>query len=283
MKAGSPEHWKHAPEGAFAWMIDHGGKGWWSCVQVRNGVWWTWSDKDATGATYDGDWKNSLMLRPTAEHELGVMVREMDKSGTTEIQIRKQHAIAYPTTPYMQDIMLDLETMGKGPNAAIVAIGAVWFRPHLPGSFSGIGEKFYRAVDLASHIAMGGQVDGDTVAWWMRQSEEARAVMKDNSRVGLIEALNDFKAFISPQGRSDEVRIWGNGASFDNVILSSAYELAGLSRPWQYWNDRCYRTLAAMNPQVTADPRSGVHHNALDDAIHQAKHASKIMQMGGGE
>jgi DNA polymerase III epsilon subunit-like protein len=46
----------------------------------------------------------------------------------------------------MIDVMLDLETMGNGPRAAIVAIGAVEFDPDT----GTVGERFYRAVDLAT-------------------------------------------------------------------------------------------------------------------------------------
>ena len=68
----------------------------------------------------------------------------------------------------MLDIMLDLETMGTGTQAAIVAIGAVEFDLE-----KGIlGEEFYRTVDLSSSISCGGIIDADTVLWWMQQSED---------------------------------------------------------------------------------------------------------------
>jgi hypothetical protein len=66
------------------------------------------------------------------------------------------------------------------------------------------------------------------------------------------------------------MRLWGNGASFDNAILAHAYARCGATPPWKFWNDRCYRTVAAL----TATPRQqgGTHHNALDDARSQAEH-----------
>lgn len=67
----------------------------------------------------------------------------------------------------------------------------------------------------------------------------------------------------------DEIRVWGNGAAFDNVILASAYRRVTAGTPWQYWNDRCYRTVKALHPDVPMQ-RTGDHHNALDDAISQA-------------
>ena len=69
------------------------------------------------------------------------------------------------------------------------------------------------------------------------------------------------------------VRLWGNGASFDNAILSTAYELCELEtvQPWRFYNDRCYRTVKSLYPEV-AMVRTGTYHNALDDAESQALH-----------
>ncbi len=44
---------------------------------------------------------------------------------------------------YCADVMIDIETMGLGPDAAIVAIGAVFFDLE-KGT---LVERFYRAID----------------------------------------------------------------------------------------------------------------------------------------
>lgn len=46
--------------------------------------------------------------------------------------------------------------------------------------------------------------------------------------------------------------------------------------PWPHWNDRCYRTLKAMRPDVKME-RTGTHHNAVDDATSQARHALALL------
>lgn len=53
----------------------------------------------------------------------------------------------------MKHVMLDLETMGSGPRAAIVAIGACCFEPET----GRIGETFYQAIDLESSVDLGYQ------------------------------------------------------------------------------------------------------------------------------
>lgn len=171
----------------------------------------------------------------------------------------------------MQNIMLDLETMGNSPNAAIIAIGAVEFDD------SGIGEKFYSVISLESSVASGGIMDASTVIWWMGQSDQARGEFyaKGDS---IAVALQSFSGWMEKRGNIDDLKIWGNGAAFDNVILSSAYRRNQTKQPWMFWNDRCYRTIKALNPSVEFK-RVGTHHNALSDAESQALHLLDIFKV----
>ncbi|HAR45569.1 MAG TPA: 3'-5' exoribonuclease [Nitrospiraceae bacterium] len=171
----------------------------------------------------------------------------------------------------MLDIMLDLETMGNGPQAAIIAIGAVEF--DIPTQ--AIGERFYQVVDLASSIESGGVMDASTVLWWMRQSDEARSAFdRESARLPL--ALVWFSKWLSLTGPKEDLRVWGNGAAFDNVVLSSAYRRLGLEQPWSYKGDRCYRTIKSLHPDIPVEP-IGTAHNAADDAESQARHLIKIL------
>lgn len=157
-------------------------------------------------------------------------------------------------------VMIDLETGDTASTAAIVSIGAVVFAgPHA-------GPTFYQAVDITSSSAAGLTISDGTMAWWAKQSEQARAVFTDPDRLPLTAALGELAAFLG----LPDVRIWGNGASFDNAILANAYNRIGAPLPWKFWNDRCYRTVAA-GIQARRE-QMGTHHNALDDAISQAEH-----------
>jgi exodeoxyribonuclease VIII len=168
--------------------------------------------------------------------------------------------------------MLDLETMGAGPDAAIIAIGAVTFDPH-GGT---IGERFYAPIDLASSVAAGGVQDPGTVQWWLRQSDAARAEI---GRPGLqiSSALDAFDVWLRRHCDIEAVKVWGNGAGFDNVILRRAHERIGRPAPWSHCNDRCYRTIKSMDPTIKIE-RTGTHHNALDDAESQAMHLLKLLR-----
>ena len=169
----------------------------------------------------------------------------------------------------MKEVMCDLETLGTGPRSAIVSIGCVLF------DSTGLGAEFYVNVSAKSAVQAGMQLDGDTVRWWLQQSEEARAALRPFPQK-LSTALRTLSDWMPPGAR-----LWGNGATFDNVILRSAYTLTEITPPWHYRDDRCFRTLKAMNPGVLPDPQVGlVAHNALGDAKRQARHAVKIMNYG---
>jgi len=166
----------------------------------------------------------------------------------------------------MLDVMIDLETMGNGPNAAIVAIGAVEFDIQA----GTVGERFYMVADLESAVECGGVIDASTVMWWLKQSDEARAAL-DAPSEHIAVVLHQFAGWMENRGARDDVRVWGNGAAFDNVILASAYRRNLAQQPWMHWNDRCYRTIKAQHPGVKIE-RYGTHHNAVDDAESQARH-----------
>lgn len=170
------------------------------------------------------------------------------------------------------NIMVDLETMGTQHNAAIVSIGAVVFDKD-----KGLGEEFYTAVALQSCARYGLTVTPNTIMWWLKQGQEARDAITADTAVDIKAALEAFTEFARRQGEEGAV-IWGNGATFDNVILRSAYEQTQLPAPWKFWNDRCYRTLKGLYPEVKLPDRGGVHHNALDDAKYQAECAIKILR-----
>ena len=178
----------------------------------------------------------------------------------------------------MNHLMIDLETMGNKPNAAIMSIGAVFFEP----ATGDTGNKFYSNVLLESETELGASLDAGTIMWWLMQSGEARAAIASASRP-IANVLADLSLFVSECQTSSSVQVWGNGATFDNVILRSAYQRTQLTAFWPFWNDRDVRTMVEMGRQLGIDPKrdmpfSGDRHNALDDAIHQAQYVSVIWQ-----
>ncbi|MDV1444815.1 3'-5' exoribonuclease [Klebsiella variicola subsp. variicola] len=178
-------------------------------------------------------------------------------------------------------VMVDLETMGKKNNAPIVAIGAVVFDP----ATGSIGESFYKVVCLESSVNWGAVIDPSTVIWWLKQSSEARSAIVNDDAIPLQDALLQFREFVSDNvaGGSKKAQVWGNGASFDNSILRSSYDCIAEDYPWEYWNDRDVRTMVELGHAINYEPQKaipfeGERHNALADAIHQARYVSAIWQ-----
>lgn len=168
-----------------------------------------------------------------------------------------------------EDIMVDLETMGTSADAPIISIGAV----AIDLQTGTLGDKFYAVVDLPSAVESGAVIDPATVLWWMQQSDDARVAFKVGMPIG--DALHKFSRYVQRVSDHEQVKIWGNGAAFDNVILSASYKRVGLPQPWKFWNDRCYRTLKSLYPEVQL-VREGTFHNALADAVSQANHLIAI-------
>ncbi|HBP9777770.1 TPA: 3'-5' exoribonuclease, partial [Escherichia coli] len=65
-------------------------------------------------------------------------------------------------------LMIDLETMGKNPDAPIISIGAIFFDPQT----GEMGPEFSKTIDLET---AGGVIDRDTIKWWLKQSREAQS------------------------------------------------------------------------------------------------------------
>ncbi|EOA0341699.1 3'-5' exoribonuclease [Escherichia coli] len=185
------------------------------------------------------------------------------------------HHESTSTSRLWHHLMIDLETMGKNPDAPIASIGAVFFDPQTGEQ----GPEFSKIIDMGT---CGGTVDISTIEWWLQRSGEARAAILAD-RIPLDDALLQLREFIDENSGEFFVQVWGNGANFDNVILRRSYERQEIPCPWRYTNDRDVRTIVALGLVMDFDARSvitfeGERHNALHDARYQAKYVSAIWQ-----
>ncbi|EJP5562572.1 3'-5' exoribonuclease, partial [Escherichia coli] len=72
------------------------------------------------------------------------------------------HRIITSTSRTCDHLMIDLETMGKNPDAPIISIGAIFFDPQT----GDMGPEFSKTIDLDT---AGGVIDRDTMKWWLKQ------------------------------------------------------------------------------------------------------------------
>lgn len=169
--------------------------------------------------------------------------------------------------------MIDIETMGKGSKAAIVSVAMVFFSLN---SSRATGTTYSANIKLQSCLDAGLKVDGDTIEWWLKQSDEARNGLLEY-RKPLVDVLEEIKVVINHE--NPNVKVWGNGASFDLAILKDAYDAVNLPLPWKYYNERDVRTLVDFAPQIKKDmPFDGVKHDAFADCLHQIKYCRAIHQ-----
>ena len=176
---------------------------------------------------------------------------------------------------YVEHIMLDIETLGTKAGCPILQIAAVGFslkhdKMHI----------FNHNVRLEDGELAG--LDSSTLKWWLkdptRMIQLSSLVTSDDSDpVGQV--LLDLSCWLARyQEEAGSAQIWGNGADFDNVIIT-AESVALLGAPlWNFRQNRCYRTVRSMFKDLVPEPQFiGTKHNALDDAVHQAHYLKKLL------
>lgn len=133
------------------------------------------------------------------------------------------------------------------------------------------GYAFYMPVDIVNFPDFGRKIDPGTFMWWLGQSAEARDALASRPGVSLpvaLRALHDFICDYKPD------HAWANSPDFDFVILERAARACGEAWPLKFYNYRCVRTartFAAKTGRVSWPEKNHAAHNALADAIYQAK------------
>lgn len=182
--------------------------------------------------------------------------------------------------------MVDLETLGTEPGCSILSIGAVYFDPVKEE----LGDEMYTLVHRPSCRGYGLFEDASTISFWEGQAKKSEAHRKfladvemETIAYSLPAALTELNKFV--QLGQGKVKMWGNGADFDNAILRAAYRASGVkpAGSWAKFGGRCYRTIKNLFPNqpLTAEMRTGEYHNALDDARNQARHLIQLVVMNG--
>lgn len=184
-------------------------------------------------------------------------------------------------------VMLDLETLGTSPSAAIVQIGAVLFEPKSGGRV--LNNKIFNRFVMVQEGA--GHIDHSTLTFWLQ--EKAAPHLGKNlaeNAFPLDQVLAEFiewpywaltgndprEPHVAYQGNTHPYNwwqqitgVWAKPSNFDIAILQSAFRLFGKAPPWNHRATRCMRTVLDIlghNPQVA---QVGTTHDAADDALYQ--------------
>lgn len=191
-------------------------------------------------------------------------------------------------------VSIDLETPNRrGPG--IFTIGAVPFNQLTGELYHNLA--FYIRIDPMEVFAHPStKMDPATLRWWMLQTPQAAreelfgvtptgqkypAYVQDKKLHGYREAMGAFFYYLEAlvQAGATKLEVLGNGDIFDIGKTELTWDALGIDNPfpYQYWNIRDLREQIRFTKIATGlDPkqfvkREGAHHNALDDAIFQAK------------
>lgn len=188
------------------------------------------------------------------------------------------------------DVMIDIETLGTSPNAAIVQIAAVRFDPWTRRISSPEGAFNFHAR-LTGDPLIDGDLEWSTVQWWLRQSKEAQQRVFQPTTPPKDHIGMRVMALVAWLGEMPFKRVWASGPQFDLVLLKRTFErtIQALPRfqideplrPWpiSYKVERDFRTLREVGYLlgVPEPVRVGVAHDALDDCFHQVAWAIEIL------
>lgn len=173
-------------------------------------------------------------------------------------------------------IVVDLETLGLKTYSPLLTIGACAIDLE-----SGDELHFEQHILLETEDVL--QADPDTLLWWLAQSETARmAIVKgQETACSFASALQQFGDWLGLFRTG--WTIWGNNAEFDLGKLKYQADKIGASVPWNYRQERCYRTVNnTFGHLITQleDMELGeglVHHVAVDDATYEARRLRLIL------
>ena len=134
------------------------------------------------------------------------------------------------------------------------------------------------ALDVSEQIERGRKPTGDTIKWWMAQSDAAKRVFHEKAKPAK-EVLTLFSQWYASDGTLKGVNpvknrayVWGNGSTFDISILENIFRDYGIECPWGYNKPMDLRTFKRFKASGQQVVKSGVNHNALDDATSQANY-----------
>ena len=178
----------------------------------------------------------------------------------------------------MQDLMIDIETLGTGMDCPVISIGAAYFDLEKKQ----IGDTFYAIFDIAEQIDSRTRfADASTLKWWMYQMDAAKTVFKDGAHP-TREVLQKFREWImvhagSKAKATKKCSPWGNGAGFDINIMESLFKDYKVAIPWLYYNVLDLRTFKRFVGKDKKIEKLGTEHNALDDVVSQINYMFSVI------
>lgn len=168
----------------------------------------------------------------------------------------------------MREMMIDIETLDVTRTAVVPQVGYCIFQ----------GETVLRQSQMNLRVQeqlpdyMGPAAGGRTVRWatiqfWMRQPDEARLSIVDDTET--YSADHVLKALWADASELNVEKFWAKG-SFDFDILEDLFaQHSNHQVPWNFLTKRDLRTELDHLPKHLHPVRESVAHTGLGDALYQ--------------
>lgn len=170
----------------------------------------------------------------------------------------------------MTRLSLDTETLGTSAGSVILQIACT--------NVDNPTKKFNCYIEPFHQLPLGLTVEAATADWWNNQPQKVRDKVFSGNAL-LSEALTGLATFILCERDSYSMEVWMNSPSFDSEkILQPAFKLLELPLPWQFYEERDFRTMKALGKDYFNFPFSkptGAH-DALVDAKAQGEYIYQL-------
>lgn len=183
-------------------------------------------------------------------------------------------APGYPDPePPRRVLMLDIESLALGTRPVITQVALIGYDLDEDEFLDSMHVQFY-PVDPQQQIIPPRRISASTIAWWMKQSDEARSRFEQSVSDDFAElpalARHLIVTFnqLTMDGRIP-YELVAKGPQFDVAAIETLLEDLGLKAPWDYTKVRDLRTLlatAGIDGRNVAKPAGFIPHVAYWDA-----------------
>lgn len=160
------------------------------------------------------------------------------------------------------NIIIDIETLGRRNDAAITQVGLV-----IADKNFNILNKFLIQVDPKAWLTCNRTFTGETLLWWMQQKNTPVSNTSTHSVYSYKELIEKLKLIFRMYNTS-ETLVWTKG-SMDLFCIKDLFEYFDMELPWEFWQPRDIRTAKEFIEEWQTFENN--NHNALDDALNQLR------------
>lgn len=164
---------------------------------------------------------------------------------------------------------VDIETLGKKADCVVISIAIAFFDIKT----GVVGDTLTLYPDAMEQILNGRVLRKDTIDWWRQQSDGAKKATFNHKSKPVETVIKSFVKFFEGH---ENVQVWGRGPEFDMAILEHLFASYGYETPWDFRTVQSMRTLQLLSG-VEPDKKLTAH-DALNDCINQAQHASACVE-----